>query len=165
MHWILRTGGEAARASGKIVHRASLQQGSAEQLEETIDQCMQSLYSFPDGLEPPSPHLQTWALGFQVQDASIIEKKVLPEMKNRMERLDIPWKYDAFYEDGIEGSKTYNVLSREKCQAWLHSVADHLMDSKVEAEIALYEFTDRPEGFIKPEISQVRAIWEQLTLE
>ena len=150
MHWILLIGGEAARASGKIVHRASLQQCSSQQLGDTIDQSMQNIYSSPDGLEPPSPHLQTWALGFQVEDASIIEKKVLSEMRHRMERLAIPWKYDAYYEDGPEGSSTSNLLSREKCQAWLQSVADHLMDSKVEAEIALYEFTDRPEGFVKP---------------
>lgn len=160
MHWLLLVGGEALRPSGRCNHRAILQHCSSEQLGYTIVESFRILYSFPDGFEPPSPHLKTWALGFQIHDQLLIEEKLLPKIKNRMELLNIPWKYEAFYEDEPEGSKHYNFFSREKCMAWLQSIADQMLDSKVEVKIALYEFSDRPEGFAVQTFPKVRRTYE-----
>ena len=160
MPWLLIMGGQACRVSGKLVNRASLQHcATSKELGETIDRNLKNIYSFPDGYEPPSPQLKTFALGFQIEDHSILKNKVLPEMQNRMKRLGVSWRYDAFYEDDpVEGSKSFNALSQENCRAWLQSVADNLLDSGLvdEEQIAMYEFTGRPDGFRKPEFLQVK---------
>ena len=162
MPWLLITGGQSSRVSGKLVNRASLQQcASSEDLSETINENLRKIYSFLDAYEPPPSFLKSFALGIQIHDFDIITNKVLPEMHNRMKRLGVSWRYDAFYEDDPEeGSRNFQFLSHENCKSWLQFITDNLVDSGVvdEKQIAMYEFTDRPDGFRKPEFSQVKRL-------
>lgn len=57
-----------------------------------------------------------------------------------------------------EGFRNFDLLSHEKCRAWLQSIADLLLDSKVEEEIGLYEFYDRPDGFPRSNTFEINAI-------
>ena len=159
MHWVLLLGGEASWASARLVNPASFEQCAPQQLRGTINECMETLYSVPNGPDTPLPHLSTWVLGFQVQDQHIIEEKVLPLMKGRMERMKISLKHETFYEDEPEGFTKFNLLSREKCTGLIQSVADHLLDSRIENEIVLYEFSDRPKGFPKPNLAEVSGLY------
>ena len=163
MHWILLVGGEAFWAGGQLIHRACFQHCSSGDVERKIHQSMKNIYIVTAEHSPPLPGLDTWALGFQIQNQMLIKDKVLPLMKRKMDRLEIS-EYDDFYEDEPEGLNNANLLSREKCMAWMQSIADYLMDSEEtdELDITLYEFSDRPEGFPTLSLPEVSGPLNQL---
>jgi len=170
MHWILLIGGDSSWIGGQRCHRACIHHCSSKDLQITIKQCFHAMYSISDCCPtPPLPQFRTYALGFQIDDQSVVKERLVTLMKRRMDQLDV-WSVSsaddlfdgALYEDGPEGYDNFDLLSRDKSVAGLQSVAEHLLDSGQcnEQKIDLYEFSDRPEGFAVPQLPEVREIMQ-----
>jgi hypothetical protein len=153
MHWFLLVGGDCCHLGGQRVHRLKFESCPTSRLGETLDSCFETVYGIRQEYGPPLPEMGTWALGFQVPERNIIDSKIMPLMKRRMDRLEV-CVYESFYEDEPHGA-ILNALSFDKCKSWLETMTEYLLDSEDldagnEDEILLYTFSDRPEGFSKP---------------
>lgn len=104
------------------------------------------IYSIDREFCPPLPRVDTWALGMQLRDGTLIDSRVVPILERRMERLDLE-RIDEFYEEKGDGGQD---VSRKACMEWMQWTIDFLKDDAQVNGISLFEFLDRPEGFPEP---------------